>query len=219
MRKTYKKMIAIGDSITRGTYTGEGDWCPLSLAKPCFAQLVKEALGYDELINYGSNGVSISSTSKTNSEFAISKRIREMESGDMALVAGGTNDYGTNVVLGTSTDREDVSFYGALAVLYKTLKDKYEKVYIITPIRRMIDGKNEVDCTLDDYREAIRKRAQEYGFPVIDGYEIPIDPKTEEGRKRYILDGLHPNTEGHKVYADYVIEKIKSYETQNIKQV
>ena len=212
-------MVAIGDSITRGTYTGEGDWCPLSLATPNFAQLIKEALEYDELINYGANGVSISSTSKTNSEFAISKRIREMESADMALVAGGTNDYGTSVVLGSPSDQSDVSFYGALEVLYKTLKEKYKKVYIVTPIRRMADGKNEVGYTLEDYRRAIRQKAQDYGFPVIDGYEIPLDPKTEEGRERHMLDGLHPNTEGHRAYAEYVIKKIKFYENGNVEPI
>lgn len=211
-----KKMIAIGDSITRGTYTGEGDWCPLSLAAPNFSQLIKEALGYDELINYGVNGVCISSTSEQEPERAITKRIDDFERADMALVAGGTNDYGTNVVLGTPTDKSDISFYGALDVLYKKLKDKYKKVYIVTPICRMEDDKNDIGHTLEEYRRAIEKKAQEYGFPVIDGYKIPINPKTEEGRKKHMLDGLHPNTEGHRLYAEYVIERIKAYENGNV---
>ena len=50
----------------------------------------------------------------------------------------------------------------------------------------------------------------------LDGYQIPINPKIQEDKKKYILDGLHPNTEGHKLYAEYVIERIKLYETGRI---
>ena len=36
-----RKIVAIEDSIARGTYTEDGESSPLSLAKPNFAQLVK----------------------------------------------------------------------------------------------------------------------------------------------------------------------------------
>lgn len=210
--KKVKKMIAIGDSITHGTYH-EGDW---HVADPNFATLVKEALGYEELFNYGANGVSVSSTSDTNGEYAMSLRIGEMEDGELALVAGGTNDYGTSVELGSPKDRTDVSFYGALWIFYSELKKKYEKVYIVTPIRRREDGENKVGKTLADYREAIEVRAKEFGFPVIDGYGVPIDPKNEKDAKKYITDGLHPNQAGHELYAKYLIERIQDYEDGNL---
>lgn len=211
-----RKIVAIGDSITRGTYTGDGESSPLSVAKPNFAQLVKDTLGYDELINYGVNGVCISATTKQESERAIARRVKEFEKADIALVACGTNDYGTNVALGEQTDNIDISFYGALDIVYKSLKDKYKKVYIITPIPRLDDGPNVKGYTLDDYRKAIEIKAKEYGFFVIDGYEIPINPKIESDRKQYMQDGLHPNTVGHKLYAEYVIKQIKVYESEQV---
>ena len=36
-----------------------------------------------------------------------------------------------------------------------------------------------------------------------------IDISTEE-KKKYMLDGLHPGPEGHRLYAEYVISKIKA---------
>ncbi len=49
----------IGDSITKGTYTGEEDTRPASIANPCFAELIGKRLGFT-IKNYGINGVSIS---------------------------------------------------------------------------------------------------------------------------------------------------------------
>ena len=207
-----KKMVAIGDSITHGTYH-DGEWF---IANPNFATLVKESLGFSQLINYGANGVSISSTSTTNGEYAMSLRIKEMENADMALVAGGTNDYGTSVVLGSAEDKTDVSFFGALYIFFTELKKKYQKVYIVTPIRRRDDGENKVGKTLEDYRKAIEIRAKEFDFCVIDGYGVPIDPKDVKDTKDYIPDGLHPNQEGHKLYAKYIVSRIKEYENGNI---
>lgn len=204
-----KRLVTIGDSITRGTYTDFGDDCPAHIASPCFAELVKEELGFDELLNYGYNGVSISSTTYQNPQGAMSLGIDEMEIGDFAIVAGGTNDFGTDVELGTPADKEDISFYGALHVFYEKLRARYaDKLLIITPIRR-VQEKNAKGYSLEDYRKAIEYRAKEYGFSVLDGYLVPIDPKKEEHRKAYILDGLHPNTAGHALYAEKIIQKIR----------
>lgn len=211
-----KRLIVIGDSITKGTYTQDGDSSPNSVVEINFSTLIKCALGYTELINHGINGTAISSTSKIRSELAICIRAKEMQDADTVIVAGGTNDYGNNVVLGDINDKEDISFYGALDVLCRTLKQKYKRVYFITPIRREQDGKNGAGYSLEEYRRAIELKAKEYNFVVIDGYGVPIYPKTEEHRKKYMYDGLHPNAEGHKLYADYIIERIKDYENGNI---
>ncbi len=209
-----KTLVAIGDSITRGTFTGENDPYPCSIASPNFVEIIRRGLGYDNLINYGENGVSVSATSPTMPELAVCKRVDEFVNADTAVVAIGTNDFGNSVALGNNNDTTDISFYGALDILYRKLKIKYQTVYIITPIRRLNAEKNEKGFSLSDYRDAIKYKAKQYDFPVIDGYKIPIDPYDENERKRLILDGLHPNTEGHKLYADYVISVIKQLENE-----
>lgn len=207
------RLVTIGDSITKGTYTAECEKGPGSVASPNFAELLKQKPGFDELINYGVNGVSISSCTQQLPEQAIVKTAKNMESGDIIVLAAGTNDYGTDVPLGKIEDRTEDTFYGALYLLYDFLKRERAnaKVFIVKPIRRRRDDANQAGHTLEDYRNAIEYRAKEFGLAVIDGYTVPIDPKTEEGRKKHILDGLHPNEAGHALYAETLYQAIKKY--------
>lgn len=205
------RLVTIGDSITKGTFTDIGQPSPNSVASPNFSDILKEKFGFAELFNYGINGTSVSRTSTTLPELAMSIRVKDTVDADVIVVAAGTNDYGTHVELGTINDIEDVSFYGGLHVFYTFLKEnrKNSKIFIVTPIKRQGDGPNEKGYSLAQYREAICIKAKEFGFPVIDGFGVPIDPKTEEGRKKHILDGLHPNTEAHKLYGEYLYQQIK----------
>ena len=204
-----KTLVAIGDSITKGTYTSDTDTGANSVAEYPFARIVAEALGCD-FINHGMNGTSVSRTTRVFPDHAMSIRIEKVEDADILLVAAGTNDYGGCNELGSPEDREDVSFYGGLDVFFRGIKAKdFKKVVIITPIPRQDEEKNSRGYTLEDYRCAIENKAREYGFPVIDGRGVPIDPSTADGRRRHMRDGLHPNIEGHRVYAEYVIKEMK----------
>ena len=207
-------LVVLGDSITRGTFTGEGDWCPLSLAQPPFAELVGKQLGFDVVHNYGTNGISVSETTALEEGYCLCKWIDQAEQGDVLIVAGGTNDYGNEggVELGKEADRTDVSFLGALYVLFEKIAQRYtpQSVYILTPLRREGEGApNEKGYVLSQYRDAIRRRAKAFGFTVVDGEQIPLDPAKEEDKRRYMLDGLHPNTEGHRIIAAFLTEEIK----------
>ncbi len=203
----------IGDSITRGTYTGEGDGCPAAIASPCFAEIIGERLGF-EIKNYGINGVSISRVSPVNREYAISDNVQTVETAELLIVAAGTNDYGNDVPIGRDrdTDEGDVSFYGGLRVLAARIRERFSKVIFILPIKRQGEGTpNAEGHVLEEYRVAMERVAKENEFFVVNGKYVPIDPEKEEDRTRYIQDGLHPNEAGHKLYAEYVLSKIKEY--------
>lgn len=207
------KANAIGDSITYGVFTGENDNCPKSRPEKTWFTLVCETFGFEEMRNYAVSGVSVSGLTTVNPGGAISKTyVRMNDDADIVFVAAGTNDFGTGVPVGSGEDREDVSFYGALDVLCRGLNEKYstaKKVYIV-PIKREKEGPTPKGYTLDDYRNAIKEVAGErYGFYIIDGKSFGFEPETPEGRKKYMLDGLHPNDAGHKLYAERVIEKLK----------
>lgn len=207
------RLVTIGDSITKGTYTAEGQTAPLSVASSNFSDILKEKLGVEELINYGVNGVSISSNTNVNADMAIVKAVKNMRGGDIIIVAAGTNDYGTNVPLGTIEDKTEETFYGALYLLYSFLKKERAdaKIFAVQPIRRLNSGKNKAGFSLEDYRNAIRDRAEKFGLYVIDGYDVPIYPEKEADRKKYMTDGLHPNEAGHVLYADVLFREIKKY--------
>ncbi len=203
------KMNAIGDSITYGTYTGANDTYPASFAEKPWCVLVAEKMGFEQVNNYGSNGTSISSTSKTLPESAFSIRFKNMSNeANLIIVAGGTNDFGTNVKIGTLDDTTDVSFYGGLRVLCEGLKSKYPDATIvfITPIHRTDKVTNDNGNTLEEYRQAIEDIAGAvYGFPIIDGSAFGFDKNADN----YLLDGVHPIPLGHIAFADNVIKELK----------
>lgn len=207
------KLAVLGDSITRGTYWEDGAY---HIAAESYPKLLKKRLRVDELLCVAIDGVSISSTSPDKPENALCNICREICDADIVLIAGGTNDYGNSggVELGEINDKEDFSFYGALEILYQTVQNNNPKgqIYVVLPIPRLEENvPNIKGYVLEDYRTAIEKKAREYGFFVIDTRRMPIDPHNEMGRKLHICDGLHPNQEGHKIYAKYIYNAIKTH--------
>ena len=105
-----KTINFIGDSITYGAYTPVGGSSPNKRAEKRYCEIACERLGAT-CRNYGVSGISISSTSYQSPTGAISLRYSSMDAAtDMVVIAGGTNDYGTGVALGTIADTTDVSF-------------------------------------------------------------------------------------------------------------
>lgn len=206
-----KTLVALGDSITVGTYTAPTDKSPDSISSPNYVELVAEALGYEKLINCAQNGTCISPLKGPRPSDALLFKFDKAAVGDAIIISGGTNDYAAEIPIGTPADRCEDTFLGASRLLFEKIKSKYlaERVYVITPIKRENDGKNGVGYTLCDYKEALALLANEFGYFVIDGYGVPINPKNAEEKKKYMLDGLHPGPEGHRLYAEYVISKIK----------
>ena len=80
---------------------------------------------------------------------------------------------------------------------------------MITPVPRLMEEENEKGHTLSDYRKALVVMAKKYGYNLISGQDLPINPANEEDKLKYIFDGVHLSSEGHKIYADYIIEQIK----------
>ena len=148
-----KIAVAYGDSITYGVFTDVGDKAPDTLVNKRWCDVVAERLGFASLTNYALSGISISSTSPILSERALARCYCQMrDDADLVLIAGGTNDFGTDVVLGDVTDVEDVSFCGGLNILCKGLKDKYPhaEIIFITPIDRK--GALSNGCSHSEHR-------------------------------------------------------------------
>ncbi len=208
------KLIVIGDSISVGTYTAPTDPAPNSVVAKNYGSYLQDYFGADAFINYSINGVSYSETSTVYGEQSVTNRCAAFEKGDYIFLSCGTNDYGTNVKLGERTDKTDISFYGAVDIVFRQMKKENPKsaIYVMLPIPRDNEGRNEAGFCLNDYRNVLKKKASEYGFRLIDGSRLAIDPKDAGHKERYILDGVHINEEGHKMLAELMIKEIKAME-------
>ena len=200
------KLVTIGDSITKGTFTPRNGAIPDNVADPSFSTLLKERLGANSLVNYGMNGISYCSRTDTLPEYALARQVEALVPGDVTVLAAGTNDFGTGVPLGTAADREDVSFYGAADLVFRRLREKAPegRFFVVTPIPRSDYERNRLGLLLDDYRDALAAVSRRYGFALVDGRTFPVDPRDPGQREAYMFDGVHPGPEGHRIYGDWL---------------
>lgn len=139
----------------------------------------------------------------------FSSRLEQMEDDlDLVVVFGGTNDFGHgDALLGTISDTDETTFYGALHVLIQKLLEKYPaaELVLMTPLHRLGD----MDCTynelgqrrqanLERYVDSILQVAAVYGVPVLDLFrKAGMNPAIPALKEMYMPDGLHPNDTGH----------------------
>lgn len=186
-----KKGGCLGDSISAGYYTDK-----------TFYNVAKDILHMSEFVNYGISGTCIGGTDSN----AMSIRYSTMSDDlDVILVAGGVNDMGLNIALGTPNDTTTSTFYGALKVLCEGLLTKYPKgtIIFITPAQvgkpiNFYSEPNAQGYTVKDYRDAVIEVCSNYPVYVYDNYTMSgIYPKNNTNRNIYTKDGLHWNTAGH----------------------
>ena len=210
----YHKNIAfLGDSITEGyASSGDGD---SYYALDCFANVVCERLG-GYMLNYGISGTTISEQTNQTAlkDYAFTKRFTDIDvNSDIIIVAGGTNDYGCQVPIGSDTDTTDISFYGALDVLCRGLITRFtgKKIVFITPIKRSTEDALASGLEpLQSYRDAIYDIANKrYGLAVIDGCSMGFSPNVQAFKDVYMYDGLHPTLLGHIMYGNNVANRLR----------
>jgi lysophospholipase L1-like esterase len=188
------KWNALGDSITNGEL-GETNYRTIIAKEE--GMLVR---------NYGLHGCRITRdvANPSSLDTEMSTRYKRMDDdADIITVFGGINDINGKLPIGEMEDRENTTFYGALHFLLVGLQKKYigKRIGFITPL-------NYGDAKSLPYINAIKEVCGYYSIPVLDLYTNGlIVTHIKEVRNALCPDGLHPNTEGHKVLA----RKIKQF--------
>ena len=199
-----KKANIIGDSIIKGE---NSDDSYKRMKNDNVASILMEEFGFKEVRNYGIGGCRIAS--HVTNQGGIVDRFNNMNNdADLIIVAGGTNDFGSNIELGSLSDLSDnTKFKPALYNTLKGVQNKYpgKEIYYITPAHRK-DGKpdnvaNSVGLTLKDYVEAAYEVCELLSVPVIDMWkELGFSPFNDTMKNTYMKDGLHPTIEGMRKY-------------------
>lgn len=197
----------LGDSITEG--------CGTSDKSKVFMNVLAEKYGLKEARNYGIGGTRIArqveiTNPVVDRDFVM--RAEEMQDADMVVVFGGTNDYGHGQApLGKIEDNDVYTFYGALHILIKSLKEKYsdKPIVFITPLHRHNEygegtwkPEGVEQRPLFEYVNAVKEVCALYSVPVLDLFTRgEIKGNDWEWCREYMPDGLHPNDKGHAIIA------------------
>ena len=212
-----KKITCVGDSITAGSGTTKTYW-----------SILDETLEPESMIGMGVAGSCVSATSdygKSNSP--LISRYTSIPESDIITIYMGTNDYGHETPMGTISDTEDISFYGALNVIISGIKQAQPNAQLvwITPTHRYGFGTSKILGTkftydnlpngrgysLNDYVNTIKEVCAKYSVPVIDLFNLSgMDPSLSETRTQYMPDGLHPNAAGHEKIAAIISKELQN---------
>lgn len=109
-------MVAIGDSIL----AGQGIELPMTVS-------LKNLLGLKSCLNYGIPGSTLANVSGYNP--FVTRYDRMLSNADIVFVECAGNDVG-KIEIGTIDDTTDTTFYGALKIMCKGLKEKYPNAFI-----------------------------------------------------------------------------------------
>ena len=204
------KINFLGDSITEGACANHPECMYTYLTAKYFCA---------EECNFGKGGTRIAKqvkrTNNPDDDVFISRAEKMPTDADFTFVFGGTNDYGHgDAKLGAFEDRDDYTFYGAFHNLVAYMVATFgEKLCFVLPIPRFDqdnpygDGsKDEPIAPISAYIEAEKEVLAYYGVSYLDLSNKFYIPKTQQDDGNLYADGLHPNSKGHRVLADCLIE-------------
>lgn len=131
---------------------------------------------------------------------------------DMTITFCGGNDWVRNNPLGTPYIALNTSsFYGAVKQYCKYLNENFAagtKHIIVNLIARNTIPTNQ-PFDIHAYRFVLKHVANYYGFTVIDPfYCYGLNPKNSIQKNTFFDDDTHPNDEGSKLLANYLINSI-----------
>ena len=207
------RIACLGDSITEGVgvENPENLWVNILNAEDW---VIKAQ-------NVGSSGTTIAvPPDEALRPYAFVRRYTDIdERSALIFVFGGTNDYGNDVPLGTPTDTDPMTFYGALNTLVAGLKEKYPNAILLfaTPLQRddtrlgapETTPYNGAGATMENYRQAILAVCEANGIETLDLWNLEGMRLGDDTFSTYYADGLHPNDEGSAFMAKTIIAKMK----------
>ncbi|MBR5544861.1 MAG: SGNH/GDSL hydrolase family protein [Clostridia bacterium] len=187
-------LLTFGDSITQRPNS--------------YAGLFATAKGLT-LTNRASSGATIVQEAQCPYGNIHDRVLETTTQADTIIVAGGSNDYWYQEPLGEFDSTDPLTFYGALRGICEYLQTNYANanVIFITPINRTSPcNKSAIPETgeipLNAYRNAIFEIATVYGYNVVNGLDLNFPNETGAYHDYMFEDGLHPTTNGYKVYAN-----------------
>lgn len=189
-------MSVIGDSIVMGEGTDSDN---------LWWQLAGQRLGCNQFQNLGIGG----STVAYPGSVPMSRRLDAIQESDIIMLSGGANDYYYNIPLGLFSDTSDNTFYGALNVIAKYMREKFlrSRIVFVTTTHKN-HANNSAGVPSDVYAQAVKNIGNENGFAVIDMYNLVPNLTIPFWRKHYTTDGVHPGIALSRIMAEHAYKAL-----------
>ena len=213
-----KEIFCFGDSITRGEYDPvSGGWVN-KLVTHFFNKGLEHGIhNTHEVYALGISGeTSVEALNRIEQEF-LSRRDKEMQS--VFVFAYGANDsafYASEHRFAVS--KED--FKKTLKSLV-TIVQKYNGITVFVNITPVIEEKNKEpnhrgkirnNQYVREYNEIVKQVAEEEHTKLVDVYSLFNEANLDS---LFIEDGLHPNSLGHEIIFDAVINALSNTLTKD----
>lgn len=214
-----RNVVFIGDSITEGiegAVDAQGNYIS-------YVNYADAYLHFQRTLNHGGGGRMFTPYADDALSLAMNFGNITNNESDIIVVFAGVNDYLStpeNKRYGDINDTVSTAGYcGSVRYFMKQLKEYYgdKDVFFVT----MYNISKTVTCTysdatepltLNDYLDVQRKLASEFGFHVIELYNIGFmdcsDPTTSD---YYLADGLHPKDNGNIVLGEHIAAELSLY--------
>lgn len=212
-------IVFIGDSITEGITSavdGNGNFVS-------YVTYANSYLRFLRVLNHGKGGRMFADYGGEELSLTMNfGNVTNVDS-DIIVVFAGVNDYLSNPAgkrFGNVDDAlSSAGYCGSVRYFMKQLQEHYadNEIFFVT----MYNTSKKSECTysdvdgqptLNDYLEVQRKLAKEYGFHVIELYNIGfMDCTDKESADYYLRDGLHPKDNGNIVLGEHIAAELSLY--------
>ena len=216
---SHKNIVFIGDSITEGITSAvdiKGNFIS-------YVNYAESYLHFNRTLNHCKGGRIFTSYGDEDLSLAMNfGNVTNVDS-DIIVVFAGVNDYlstPANKRFGDVNDKMSTAGYcGSVRYFMKQLKEYYgdRDIFFVT----MYNNSKKAQCTysdvqgqptLNDYMEVQRKLADEFGYHVIELYDIGfMDCTDKESSDFYLRDGLHPKDNGNIVLGEHIAAELSLY--------
>ena len=216
---SHKNIVFIGDSITEGITSA----VDIKGNRISYVNYVDSYLHFNRVLNHGIGGRMFSVYGGEELSLTMNfDQVTNIDS-DIIVVFAGINDFLSvlpNKRFGDVNNAMSTAGYcGSVRQFMKQLKEYYgdREIFFVT----MYDNTKRSECqysdvegqpTLNDYMEIQRKLADEFGFQVIELYDIGfMDCTDKETSDFYLRDGLHPKDNGNIVLGEHIAAELSLY--------
>lgn len=205
-------ILVFGDSIVWGAWDSKGGWANRLKNYTDNQAIDNQMENYNTVYPLGVNGDNTDGLLQ-RFETELNNRLHE-DSNVVVLIAIGIND--SQFTLSNNENQVSVpTFKSNLLKMIKATQNKVKHIVLVglTPVDDSLlnpmpwdptQGYNNIN--VKKYNETIKEIVKEKNLSFIDLYKL----FSEKDYKKLLVDGLHPNTNGHEMIYKKVIADLRS---------